>query len=192
MERYQEAKRFFRRKFEEIQSELEKHYEKYKDIYIVKFGASMFLINKMRKIMSLSTTYWSKQIDDKNKNRKNFKLNLNIDQKFILNIIFKFYIVISWNKAHGLVPTETPSDVDEDEEELIELELLELEEPNERKISIRWRKRTESTERKNSIKPQLHVFVQSCLITINFIKSAASFNVYRKLCWLISKTHTIL
>ena len=35
-------------KLEEIRSELERHYEKYEDEYIVNFDESMFLINDMR------------------------------------------------------------------------------------------------------------------------------------------------
>ena len=40
-------------------------------------------------------------------------------------------LISSWNKACGLEPTEKPSDVDEDEDELLELEFLELEQPDE-------------------------------------------------------------
>ena len=40
----------------------------------------------------------------------------------------------SWNKACGLESTENPSDVDKDEDELNELGLLEVEEPDEQPI----------------------------------------------------------
>ena len=42
----------------------------------------------------------------------------------------------SWNKARGLKPTEKPSDVDDDEEQLILLELLELEDPDEQPFEV--------------------------------------------------------
>ena len=46
------SKTFFpKTKLEEIRSELERHYEKYEDEYIVNFDESMFLINEMRRKM---------------------------------------------------------------------------------------------------------------------------------------------
>ena len=39
--------------------------------------------------------------------------------------------ISSWHKARGFEPTEKPSDVDEEEDELIELELLVFEQPDE-------------------------------------------------------------
>ena len=42
----------------------------------------------------------------------------------------------SWNKARGLKPTEKPSNVNEDEDELIKLKLLEIEEPDELPIEV--------------------------------------------------------
>ena len=43
-------------------------------------------------------------------------------------------LISSWNKVRGLEPTENPSDVDG--EDLIELELFELEEPDEQPTEV--------------------------------------------------------
>ena len=53
-----------------------------------------------------------------------------------ISSVSKSALISSWNKARGLEPTEKPSDVDEDEDELIELELLEIEQPDEQPIEV--------------------------------------------------------
>ena len=45
-------------------------------------------------------------------------------------------LISSWNKARELEPTEKPLDVDEDEDELIELELLEIDQPDKQPIEV--------------------------------------------------------
>ena len=74
--------------------------------------------------------------------------------------VSKSALISSWNKARGLEPTEKPLDVDEDE--LIELELLEIEQPDEQPIEVSDDE-NESIQpkkiNKNSVKPAYHVFL---------------------------------
>ena len=100
-----------------------------------------------------------------------------------ISSVSKSALISSWNKARGLEPTEKPLDVDEDE--LIELELLEIEQPDEQPIEV-------SDDENESIQPKkinkklnqtciTRFFVQSNLININFIKNTTSFHANRKL-----------
>ena len=76
-----------------------------------------------------------------------------------ISSVSKSALISSWNKARGLEPTEKPLDVDEDE--LIELELLELEPPDEQPIKVSDDENESIPPRKinkNLIKPQQHVF----------------------------------
>ena len=45
-------------------------------------------------------------------------------------------MISSWNNARRLELIEKPSDVDEDEEKLIQLELLIIEEPDEQQVKV--------------------------------------------------------
>ena len=53
-----------------------------------------------------------------------------------ISSVSKSALISSWNKARGLEPTEKPLDVDEDEDKLIELELSEIEQPDEQPIEV--------------------------------------------------------
>ena len=78
-----------------------------------------------------------------------------------ISSVSKSALISSWNKARRFEPTEKTSDVDEDEDELIELELLELEPPDEQPIKVSDDENESIPPRKinkNLIKPQQHVF----------------------------------
>ena len=109
-----------------------------------------------------------------------------------ISSVSKSALISSWNKARGLELTKKPIDVVEDEDELIELELSEIEQPDEQPIEVSDDEDESIPQKKINKKLDktciTRFFVQSNLIKINFINKAAFFHAYRNLC-LISKTH---
>ena len=81
-------------------------------------------------------------------------------------------LISSWNKARGLKTIEKPSDVDEDEDNLIELELLELKEPDEQPLEVSDDENEPNPTNIINIKTNLNytLFDQSNLINLNFNK----------------------
>ena len=78
------------------------------------------------------------------------------ENKDIVNFDESMFLINS-EKSYGLESTEKQSDVDEDEDELIKLELLELEEPDEQPIEVSDDESEPNSSKKmnkNLIKPQ--------------------------------------
>ena len=78
-----------------------------------------------------------------------------------ISIVSRNALISSWNRAGGLEPIEKPSDIAAYEGALIELELFQLEEPDEHPIEVSYDENEPNPPKinlKNSIEPQLHVF----------------------------------
>ena len=66
-------------------------------------------------------------------------------------------LISSCNKTRWYEPTEKPSDVDEDEDKLIELELLDLEKPDEQPTKVSDDESESNPPQKNKSKTQSNI-----------------------------------